>query len=223
MSKSNTEIEDGPKTPARRLSLQSVILGLTLALSMMVAAVLSYELAVTFSDSQAVSTGPKTAQDLQFSFLARPRDLPQIRFVDSTGKPMTLGDFRGRSVLLNIWATWCVPCGKEMPSLDRLQAKFDPAKFLVLTLSIDNHGIPAVQDFYRQLKLKSLGIYVDQAGTVLGLVGAPGVPTTLLVNSKGQEVGRKIGSAEWDKPQTIAVLRQHLELPGDEAGGGGAQ
>lgn len=216
----------GGKTPAgRSLSLQTLSLVLTLAVSIIIAGVLSYELALNLGDAQSISDGvkAKTAQDYEFSFKGQPTDLPDIRFVDGDGKAMSLTDFRGRSVLLNIWATWCVPCGKEMPSLDRLQAKFDPRKFLVLTLSIDNRGVPAVKDFYRELGLKSLGIYVDQSGKVLGQVGAPGVPTTLLVTAKGQEAGRKIGAAEWDSSETITLLREHLELPGDESGQEGSK
>ncbi|KUM27700.1 hypothetical protein AU467_35330, partial [Mesorhizobium loti] len=156
------------------------------------------------------SGASETSKDLQFSFLDQPAQLPEISFVDGDAKPLSLRDFRGRPILLNIWATWCVPCRKEMPSLDRLQAKFDPSRFLVLTLSIDHLGIPVVKKFYQELGLESLGVYVDQSGAALNQLQAPGVPTTLLVDADGREIGRKIGPAEWDSPQTIALLRQHL-------------
>jgi len=211
---------DGQATELRHLKYaQRLLLGLSLALAMILAATLSYELYLTFSSQEATSveseTGIRSAENLQFLFRDRLAELPDIRFVDGDGRALSLHDFRGRPVLLNIWATWCVPCRKEMPSLDRLQAKFDPSQLLVLTLSIDSRGIPAVKQFYQELGLKSLGIYVDQSGATLGLVGAPGLPTTLLLNEQGQEIGRKIGPAEWDTPASIDLLRQHMGLPVD--------
>jgi thiol-disulfide isomerase/thioredoxin len=220
----NTDIPSKKEEPRlrRRFFAQELSLAIMLALSMILAAALSYELLRTLWDSTSVSSisgsgGVEPSQNLQFSFLDRPVDLPEIRFVDGDGKGLSLHDFGGRPILLNIWATWCVPCRKEMPSLDRLQAKFDPSQFLVLTLSIDQRGIPAVKQFYQELGLKSLGIFVDQSGAVLGLVGAPGVPTTLFLNGEGQEIGRKIGPAEWDAPEAIALLRKHLRLPASES------
>lgn len=220
----NTDVPRNEEEPGlrRRFSPQGLSLVITLALSMILAAALSYELLRTLWDSTSVSSlsgsgGVGSSQNLQFSFLDRPIDLPEIRFIDGDGRALALHDFRDRPILLNIWATWCVPCRKEMPSLDRLQAKFETSQFLVLTLSIDQRGVPAVKQFYQELGLKSLGIYVDQSGGVLGLVGAPGVPTTLFLNSEGQEIGRKIGPAEWDAPETIALLREHMSLPASES------
>jgi thiol-disulfide isomerase/thioredoxin len=205
----------------RRYSVRTVSLAIALALSVVVALLLSYEMARLFFGvldnagvfSGSTGTGAPASKDLAFSFYDQPAELPEIRFVDGDNQPRSLSSFRGRPVLLNIWATWCVPCRKEMPSLDRLQAKFDSSQFLVLTLSIDRQGVPAVKDFYQELGLKSLGIYVDQSGEALNLVRAPGLPTTLFINNEGKEIGRKIGPAEWDNAETIALLRQHMHLP----------
>ena len=217
---SDTENMNGKAAP-RRLSARELSLAISLALSAIIALALSYGLIRALSvSSQDGGTGANlTARDLQFSFLDQPAQLPEIRFIDGDAKPLSLHDFSGRPILLNIWATWCVPCRREMPSLDRLQAKFDPSRFLVLTLSIDHQGIPAVRKFYQELELKSLGVYVDRSGAVLNQLRAPGLPTTVLVDADGREVGRKIGPAEWDSPQTVALLRQRLKLP---AGGLGA-
>ena len=212
---------DGQATGLRRLTFaRRLVLGLSLVLAMILAAILSYQLFLTFSDQEAIRAeseagGARSSENLQFLFLDRPADLPDVRFVDGDAKARSLHDFRGRPIVLNVWATWCVPCRKEMPSLDRLQAKFDPSRLLVLALSIDKRGIPAVTRFYQELGLKSLGVYVDQSGAALGLVGAPGIPITLLVNSEGQEIGRKIGPAEWDSPASIDLLRGHMRLPAD--------
>lgn len=213
-----TEPEDSSseKQRTRRFSIRAVSLTVALALSIATALALSYELVLLMTPTDDVAVPTATVKDLHFSFLDHPAELPEIRFVDGAGRSLTLGDFRGRPILLNLWATWCVPCRKEMPSLDRLQAKFDPSRFLVLTLSIDRRGVPAIKQFYQELGLKSLGIYLDQPGAALQLLQAPGLPTTLFVDRDGKVIGRKIGPAEWDSPETIALLRKHLDLPQSE-------
>jgi hypothetical protein len=100
-----------------------------------------------------------------------------------------------------------------MPALDHLQAEFGASQLLVLPLSIDRQGQPVVRKFYQDLGLTSLGIYVDQSGTASSDLSAVGVPTTLLVDRDGREIGRKVGPAAWDSPEVIAILRKHLELP----------
>src|SRR5260370_4036055 len=163
----------------------------------------------------AANTAPSDA--FNFSFFDQPRALPELRFVDGENRALSLADFLGRPVLLNIWATWCVPCRKEMPALDRLQAAIGDSEFVVLPLSIDRRGLPVVKQFYQELGLKSLGIYVDQSGNASSALNAVGVPTTLLIDRDGREIGRKIGPAEWDSPETIALIREQLVLPAGAA------
>lgn len=148
-----------------------------------------------------------------FSFFDQPRPVPELRFVDGDDHSLSLQDFRGRPILLNIWATWCVPCRKEMPALDRLQAAFDKSELLVLPLSIDRQGAPVVKPFYQELGLKALSIYVDQSGKASSELNTVGVPTTLLIDREGREIGRKIGPAEWDSAEVITLMREHLGLP----------
>lgn len=150
------------------------------------------------------------ASSYDFAFPTAPTAVPDLAFTDVSGRKVLLSDFRGRPIVLNIWATWCVPCRKEMPSLDRLQAKIDPAKLLVLTLSIDLKGAPVVTAFLEQLGLHSLGVYVDTTGGAASRLGMPGVPGTLLIDADGREVGRKLGPAAWDSPEVAEVLRRHL-------------
>ncbi|MGH7091060.1 MAG: TlpA disulfide reductase family protein, partial [Stellaceae bacterium] len=99
-----------------------------------------------------------------FAPLAAPRALPALSFRDGTGKTVALGDFAGRVVLLNLWATWCVPCRQEMPALDRLQAKLGGPAFAVVPLSIDRQGIEVVRSFYREHGHEALAIYLDPDG-----------------------------------------------------------
>ena len=97
---------------------------------------------------------------------AEPKPVPELRLVDGASRPRTLADFRGKAALVNLWATWCVPCRKEMPALDRLQARLGGPDFEVVALSIDSKGLPAVQAFYAELGLKALTIYFDATGPV---------------------------------------------------------
>jgi len=111
---------------------------------------------------------------------------------------------------LNLWATWCPPCRKEMPALDRLQARLGDPGFEVVALSIDRKGVSAVQPFYRELGLKALRIYVDQSGEAADKLDAPGLPTTLLINRDRRELGRVFGRAEWDSPPAECMIRKYL-------------
>ena len=164
-------------------------------------------------DPSAVPAGAAASASpdaLRFSFYDAPRPLPEIRFTDAAGHEHTLAEFRGRPIQLNIWATWCVPCRKEMPTLERLQTVMGESQLLVLPLSMDRQGVPVVKKFYDDLHLQALGIYVDASGGVAHALEIIGVPTTLLLDRDGREIGRKIGEAEWDSPDMIALLRQHL-------------
>lgn len=140
-----------------------------------------------------------------------PRDVPEVHFSDSEGRGLTLADFRGRVVLVNIWATWCAPCRKEMPSLDRLQNRLGGKDFIVLPVSIDRDGIPVVKRFYQELGLAALGIYVDPAGKGIRALNAIGVPTSILVDRDGREVMRKMGAAEWDEQRVVSLIQGYIE------------
>ncbi|NNH41868.1 TlpA disulfide reductase family protein [Rhizobium laguerreae] len=147
------------------------------------------------------------------SFVLRdaPEPVPVLQFADDAGRPQTLDMFRGKVVLLNLWATWCVPCRKEMPTLDRLQAMLGGADFEVVALSIDRGGPEAVRKFYAETGVQHLAIHVDatsKAGFALATIG---LPTTLLINRQGQELGRLVGPAEWDAPDMISFLRSIIE------------
>ena len=155
--------------------------------------------------------GGSAAVPVIFAFFDKPRPLPSIRFIDGTGQSRSLADLRGQPLILNIWATWCVPCRQEMPTLDRLQAVLKGSDTLVVPLSIDSKGIPAVAAFYREIGITSLGIYVDQAGDATHLLGISGIPTTLMIDRDGREIGRKIGPAEWDSPDMVALIKNRLQ------------
>lgn len=139
-----------------------------------------------------------------------PKPLPAITFTDRDGRPRTLDDFRGKVVLFNIWATWCLSCRKEMPTLDRLQAQLGGAEFEVVALSIDRGGSDVVSEFFGEIGVKHLSIYIDVSTKVGFALALAGLPTTLLIDREGREFGRLIGPAEWDVPETVAFLKSVL-------------
>ena len=139
-----------------------------------------------------------------------PRRLPDLRFVDGDGAARSLADWRGRAVLLNVWATWCAPCREEMPALDRVQAALGGPDFEVVALSVDRGGVPAVKGFYEELGLRALRIYVDTNGEALTRLGAVGIPLTLLLDRDGRELWRVIGPRKWDQAGELGRIRDHL-------------
>jgi thiol-disulfide isomerase/thioredoxin len=166
--------------------------------------------------------GNRTAPQAGFHFtpLSEPRVLPEVQFQDGSGQVLNLAGFRGKVLLLNVWATWCPPCREEMPSLDRLQAKLGGPEFEVVALSIDLPGLLVVKGFYRELDLRSLRMFSDKSGSVLWLLEVRGLPTTLLIDREGREIGRVIGAAEWDSPEAISLIQQRLHSTVAETGRG---
>jgi len=144
--------------------------------------------------------------------VAPPIPASNFHFADGAGRPLSLVDFKGHAVVLNLWATWCVPCREEMPSLDGLQAKLGGTRFQVLAISIDRQGAAVVRPFYRKLELRSLEIYLDPSGKAPSVFDISGVPATLLIDAQGREIGRKLGALAWDSPSVIETLRQVFEL-----------
>lgn len=143
--------------------------------------------------------------DQRFMRWHTPRDLPAFTFQDEAGKTLSLTDFRGKVVLLNIWATWCPPCREEMPSLDRLNDKRGGENFEVVALSIDR-DTALVKPFYEEFGIQTLRGYFDPSAQIPNTLRAPGVPTTLLIDQEGREIGRAMGPAAWDSAQVEALI-----------------
>jgi thiol-disulfide isomerase/thioredoxin len=136
-----------------------------------------------------------------------PREMLSPPFVDGKARDLTLADFRGRIVLLNIWATWCVPCREEMPTLDALQARLGGDDFHVLPLSIDRAGLDVVRRFYVEIGVRHLDMYLADSTRAMWAFGALGLPTTILIGRDGKELGRLVGPAEWDSPEVVAQFQ----------------
>jgi thiol-disulfide isomerase/thioredoxin len=146
-----------------------------------------------------------------------PRDTaPDLPFTTRYGDTWRLSDFRGRVVLLNLWATWCEPCIREMSSLDRLAAVLDPNEAVVLAVAIDRKGPFAVRPFFALHRLDTLAMLFDPADTLRAELGATeALPITFLIDRKGGLAGYLPGSAEWDSPDALAVIRYYLGEDGE--------
>jgi thiol-disulfide isomerase/thioredoxin len=142
---------------------------------------------------------------------AAPLRLPDLAFEDAEGKPRKLSDWRGKTVLLNLWATWCVPCRKEMPALDELQGKLGGKDFEVVAVNIDTRDPEKPKNFLKEANLTRLGYFADQKAKVfqdLKTVGrALGMPTSVLVDAQGCEIGTIAGPAEWASEDALKLIK----------------
>ncbi len=140
-----------------------------------------------------------------------PLRLPDLAFEDAAGKPRKLSDWRGKTVLLNLWATWCVPCRKEMPALDELQGKLGDKDFEVVAVNIDTRDPEKPKAFLKEANLTRLGYFADHKAKVfqdLKAIGrALGMPTTVLVDAQGCEIGTIAGPAEWASEDAIRLIK----------------
>jgi thiol-disulfide isomerase/thioredoxin len=143
-----------------------------------------------------------------------PLKLPDLAFQDASGKPLTLEHWRGRTVLLNLWATWCVPCRKEMPALDALQQRLGGPGFEVVAVNIDTRDPDKPKAWLKEVGVQQLAYYADPAAKSfqeLKSVGrAFGMPTTLLIDPKGCEIGTIAGPAEWASDDAIKLIKAAL-------------
>ncbi len=146
-----------------------------------------------------------------------PAPAPGAVFSGPDGGEITLARFGGKLVVLNFWATWCAPCRREMPSLDRLQGALGGGKLEVLALSIDRSGAERVDPFFKQLGIERLKRYLDPHNAVGRAMNVRILPTTVLIDAEGREIGRLEGPAEWDAPEILAFLRD--QLLGADSGG----
>jgi thiol-disulfide isomerase/thioredoxin len=145
-----------------------------------------------------------------------PKPVPELTFLDAEGNEVRLADFQGEVVVLNLWATWCGPCRREMPSLDRLQAKFGGDGLEVIALSLDRGDVAKVRAFFDELEISRLAVYQDPQARAGRELGAPGLPTTIVIDRTGQEIGRLLGPAEWDSEDALTVIEALLRPSGSE-------
>lgn len=145
----------------------------------------------------------------------QPEKLADYAFNDPDGKPVSLSAFKGKTLLLNVWATWCVPCRAEMPELDKLQAELGSDRFQVVPVNIDTNRLDRPKKFFDEIGVKALTLYADpkaniffelkQSGKALGL------PVTMLIDPEGCQIGLMNGPAAWHSADGKALVTKTLE------------
>ena len=161
----------------------------------------------------AMPRKPAAAQDglggLDHLVVQGPAAVPELQLTGADGAVHGLDRYAGHGVVLNLWATWCVPCVAEMAALDELARKVD-GDITVLALSSDRGGAPAVERFYRERGIRSLPVLLDPRGAAGRALGARGIPTTLLIDRSGRERARVEGAVDWSSAASIAAIRKAI-------------
>ncbi len=183
-----------------------------------------YGIALAPGNAQGVCTAAK-ARTAAMEPLARgelaallvakdPKPLPDLDFLGPDGKPMKLSALRGKTVLLNLWATWCAPCRKEMPALDKLQAELGGPDFEVVAVTIDQRNLERPKAFLQEIGVSRLAYYSDPTAKIFqqlrAVDRAVGMPTTLVIDPAGCELGYLAGPAEWSSEDGLKVMRAAL-------------
>lgn len=137
-----------------------------------------------------------------------PQAPPDAAFLSADGASHSLAEFRGRGMVVNCWATWCVPCVAEMPSLEALSKAMAPHDIAVLPLSSDRGGADAVRNWYQQHGITALPVLLDPKGAFARSLKARGIPTTVIVNTGGQMVARLEGAANWASPEAQQLIQK---------------
>ena len=210
-----------PKTPRRRTGALAV-----LALALVAGAGVLYEIYGQARKETAVgvcAAAASTAQELApfaqgevaaLSVAKRPREATPLAFTGPDDAPLSLAAFKGRTVLLNLWATWCVPCREEMPSLDRLQARLGGPDFEVVAINIDTTRLDRRQAFLREAGVEKLAFYTDRSADVFQALKkagkVTGLPTTLLIDPDGCELGVMPGPADWASQDAANLVKAAL-------------
>jgi len=133
-----------------------------------------------------------------------------VAFQDEAGKPLKLSDWKGRVVLVNLWATWCAPCRKEMPDLAKLQKELGSDQFEVVAISVDRKGAEASSTFLKETGADNLKLYMEPTTAIVGELQSAGLPATLLIDRQGRELGRLLGPADWASPEAQALVKAAL-------------
>src|SRR5260370_35793064 len=154
-----------------------------------------------------IPKGRVTGPMARFKPARPPKPMPDLEFLDADDKPLRPANLTGKARLINLWATWCAPCVKEMPSLDRLQAALPRDKFVVLPISLDGPSKAKVAPFYKKQDLTNLAVYYDKGRKAMSVLDVSLLPTSILVDPAGRELGRLDGDADTHTPEGIALMR----------------
>ena len=160
----------------------------------------------------AAAAASQTTEPEDFTWHEKPLDAPATVFKDANDADKTLKDFGGKVLIVNFWATWCAPCVKEMPALDRLQAKLGGDTFQVVAINQERGGAKIAKPFAEKQGWK-LALYVDPATGFYRDAKLKGLPTSLIIGKDGKELGRVEGEVEWDSPAVEKMVQDLLKRP----------
>ena len=166
---------------------------------------------VRFRNGPEIQANPPVKGAMKDFTVSRERKpAPATRLIAADGKVLSLAAFRDRIVVVNFWATWCAPCVKEMPSLQRLRALLSADQVAIVALSEDLKGWPVIAPFLEKWNLNALPVYFDPEASVGTAMGATNLPTTVILDRDGREAGRLVGPAEWDSDEAVALVRHYI-------------
>jgi len=144
---------------------------------------------------------------------SKPKKMTATVFWDRDGNEISLSDYKGKTLLVNFWATWCTPCLKEMPDLSALQAKLGGDTFEVLTIAVGNKNpLPVIEHFFKKTKITNLPTLVDPKQKFSRPNGVFGLPVTLIVDANQNELARLTGPADWASPEAVEIIRAFLPV-----------
>lgn len=169
-------------------------------------------LQASLASPAAAAVSRELATGAMAAFLVKPERMAvgDVAFSDGAGGAVELSDWTGKVALVNLWATWCGPCRKEMPDLAKLQAELGSSGFEVVAISVDRKGAEASSAFLKETGADALKLYVQPEGTILNDLQAVGLPVTLLIDRQGREIGRLLGPADWASTEAKALINAAL-------------
>ncbi len=189
----------------KQLRLMAIVLLAVIAAIVLLAAIASSPVKHVIADNPPL-TGWMEHNNLH----EPPLPVPDTAMQNGAGETVTLKSFRGKVLLVNFWATWCAPCIREMPSLDRLQAALGGSEFAVIAVNSDREGSKVAGPFLEKLGIRNLDLYIDEKMTIARALGVKGLPATFLISADGHVLGRLDGLAEWDSPEAAALVQHYL-------------
>ena len=170
-----------------------------------------YLIAAILAFQPAQADGPPLNGEMsRFNFSSSEAPFSNVSFSDSADNTTYLSQFRGRIVVLNVWASWCGPCVMEMPTLDHLQASFSSSDLVVVPISIDRGGAHQAMPYLNRMGVHTMTPYFDHSNAIGRLLGASRIPVTVIIGRDGNEIGRFIGTTEWDSDEAKSLIKYFI-------------